>query len=213
MDGGTAHKALPRTITLSTGTGATPLSHPTPHWLLVTPTWFIILLDLICSEGDRRRVVQPRCQSTTCRRQPLRGRLQGWARRLFGHVFITLGWDGRNPVRLCLMRQWREPSRGRSEWASIVVTEKHWLVLVYEPRPGRSRIQFQECRQISILNFDIGGKMRPLQSELLTDSTSTIRNENGIGFSLRPIWRTEALRAAGSLRFEVSARQPPTQMP
>lgn len=56
MDGGTSHKALPRIITLSTGTGATPLSHPTPHWLAVAPTWLIILLDLICSEGDRQRV-------------------------------------------------------------------------------------------------------------------------------------------------------------
>lgn len=56
MDGGASHKALHGIITLSTGTGATPLSHPTPHWLSVVPTCLIILLDLICSEGDRQRV-------------------------------------------------------------------------------------------------------------------------------------------------------------
>lgn len=74
MDGGTSHKALPRIITLSTGTGATPLSHPTPHWLSVAPTWLIILLDLICSEGDRQRVGEqsnpvvraPRAHNSPC---------------------------------------------------------------------------------------------------------------------------------------------------
>lgn len=36
--------------------GVTLLSHPMLHWLSVLPTWLIILLDLICSEGEHQRV-------------------------------------------------------------------------------------------------------------------------------------------------------------
>lgn len=169
MDGGASHRALPRIITLSTGTGATPLSHPTPHWLSVAPTCLIILPDLICSEGDRQRVGVQSNPVVTAPRARNRPPLRLTARLRMAPCIYPIR---SNPVTPSLMEQWRAPPCGNGEWASCC--DGKILVLVYQLHPGRSRFQFQECHQTSILNFDIDGKMRPVRSALLTESTSTV---------------------------------------